>query len=132
MALSQFYFPAALAARRLPSPVPYPTRQTRSNSTHSRRASESGNMRRLPGHIFALALAGRVVAALALIGAAAPTSNAAAAAPRWPVGAGGPEALAGVDGELRLRWIDAHLSTTAHHARVWTWSWGTGIVVATI
>lgn len=76
-----------------------------------------------------------VAVALALIGAAAPASTAAAAAgavARCPVGAGGKEALAGVDGERRLRWIDAHLSTTAHRARVWTWSWGTGLVVATI
>jgi hypothetical protein len=91
-------------------------------------------MRPLPAHILALmpAHAGRVAAALALIGAAAATSNAAAAAVRCPVGAGGPQALASIDGELRLHWIDAHLSTTAHRARVWTWSWGTGIVVATI
>jgi len=54
------------------------------------------------------------------------------AATRCPAGAGGADALAGLDGEVRLRWIDTHLATTAHRARLWTWSWGTGIVAATI
>jgi hypothetical protein len=54
------------------------------------------------------------------------------AATRCPVGAGGSDSLADVDGELRLRWIDTHLSTTAHRARIWTWGWGVGISVATV
>jgi hypothetical protein len=51
---------------------------------------------------------------------------------RCPVGAGGGEALAKIDGEVRLTWIDGHLSATAHRARVWTWGWGIGIVAATL
>lgn len=85
-------------------------------------------MRRLPAHL----LVGRLVVAVAVALSAAAGFTSIAAAARCPVGAGGNEALAGVDGEWRLRWIDTHLSTTAHRARVWTWSWGTGIVVATI
>ncbi len=37
-----------------------------------------------------------------------------------------------VDAEMRLRWIDAHLARTAQRARLWTWGWGAGLVVATI
>jgi len=55
-----------------------------------------------------------------------------AAATQCPNGAGGGEALAGLDGELRLRWIDARLTTTAEHARLWTWGWGIGIVGGTL
>jgi hypothetical protein len=33
---------------------------------------------------------------------------------------------------VRLSWIDSHLSSTAHRARVWTWGWGIGISVATV
>lgn len=86
-------------------------------------------MRRLPAHVVAVRVV--LAVALGLISAAGFTSSAAAAA-RCPAGAGGHEALAGIDGELRLHWIEGHLSTTAHHARVWTWSWGTGLAVATI
>jgi len=39
--------------------------------------------------------------------------------------------LAAVDARQRLAWIDAHLSTAAHRARLWTWSWSAGLVVAT-
>jgi hypothetical protein len=45
---------------------------------------------------------------------------------------GGSSALLAVDGELRLRWIDDRLARTAHRARVWTWGWGAGLVVATV
>ena len=45
---------------------------------------------------------------------------------------GGGPALLDVDAELRLHWIDEHLARTAHRARVWTWAWGTGLVVATV
>jgi hypothetical protein len=55
----------------------------------------------------------------------------ARAATRCPAGVGGGEALAAIDGEARLTWIDAHLGATAHRARVWTWGWATGIIVAT-
>ena len=41
-------------------------------------------------------------------------------------------ALLTLDAELRLRWIDERLARTAHRARVWTWAWGTGLVVATV
>jgi hypothetical protein len=54
------------------------------------------------------------------------------AATRCPAGAGGDERLEQQDGQLRLHWIDTHLTRTARTARLWTWSWGTGIVVATI
>jgi hypothetical protein len=37
-----------------------------------------------------------------------------------------------IDGEVRLQWIDQRLSLTAHHARIWTWGWGVGIVGATL
>lgn len=45
---------------------------------------------------------------------------------------GGSPALLTVDPELRLRWIDERLAHTAHQARLWTWAWGTGLVVATV
>lgn len=53
-------------------------------------------------------------------------------ATRCPAGAGGGETLEAIDGEARLSWIDVHLSTTARRARIWTWGWGTGIIVATV
>jgi hypothetical protein len=56
----------------------------------------------------------------------------ARAATRCPAGAGGREALANIDGESRLDWIDAHLSSTARRARIWTWGWGVGISAATV
>jgi hypothetical protein len=51
---------------------------------------------------------------------------------RCPSAAGGSEELARLDGELRLQWIDAHLSATARRARIWTWGWGIGISAATV
>jgi hypothetical protein len=39
--------------------------------------------------------------------------------------------LATIDAQQRLAWIDAHLSTTAHRARLWTWGWSAGLMVAT-
>jgi hypothetical protein len=47
-----------------------------------------------------------------------------------PVAGGSPQLLA-IDGRARLDWIDAHLSSTARRARIWTWGWATGIVVST-
>jgi len=55
----------------------------------------------------------------------------ARAATRCPAGAAGRDTLSSVDGEVRLSWIDAHLSATAHRARMWTWGWGIGITAAT-
>lgn len=51
---------------------------------------------------------------------------------RCPAVAGTGEAVAALDGGLRLKWIDAHLSATAHRAQLWTWGWGIGISVATV
>lgn len=51
---------------------------------------------------------------------------------RCPSAAGGGPALLAVDAQLRLRWIDERLARTAHRAQIWTWGWGTGIVVATV
>jgi hypothetical protein len=51
---------------------------------------------------------------------------------RCPSVAGGGPVLLAVDAELRLRWIDDRLARTAHRAQLWTWGWGTGIVVATV
>jgi hypothetical protein len=47
-----------------------------------------------------------------------------------PPGAGGGPSLAAIDGELRLRFIDTHLSRTATAARLWTYGWGAGLMVA--
>ena len=69
--------------------------------------------------------------ALVILGLACPAENVVAAT-RCPPGGGGGERLGQLDGELRLHWIDRHLTETARRARLWTWSWGTGIVVATI
>jgi hypothetical protein len=55
-----------------------------------------------------------------------------AAGTRCPVEASARDALSGIEGETRLRWIDGHLATTAQRTRLWTWSWGSGIVVATV
>src|SRR6185312_2768436 len=74
---------------------------------------------------------------LALAGVAALV--AVTASPAWaelpprrcPALAGGSAVLVDIDPELRLRWIDDRLARTAHAARVWTWGWGTGLVVAT-
>jgi hypothetical protein len=60
------------------------------------------------------------------------SSARAQSAGRCPSIAGGSPALLAVDPELRLRWIDERLARTAHRARVWTWAWGTGLVVATV
>ncbi len=54
------------------------------------------------------------------------------AATRCPPGAGGAETVGAIDGDVRLHWIDRHLSLTAHRARVWTWGWGVGIMSATL
>lgn len=51
---------------------------------------------------------------------------------RCPAIAGGSAVLVDIDPELRLAWIDDRLGRTAHAARVWTWAWGTGLVVATV
>jgi hypothetical protein len=51
---------------------------------------------------------------------------------RCPSTVGASPALLAVDAELRLRWIDEHLAHTAQRARLWTWGWGAGLVVATI
>ncbi len=40
--------------------------------------------------------------------------------------------LAEVDPAVRLRWIDARLARTAHRARLWTWGWGTALLVGTV
>ena len=72
---------------------------------------------------------GCLIVLAALLAARAPEAQ---AADRCPPGAAGTAALGEIDPELRLHWIDDHLSRTAHRARVWTWSWGTGIVVATV
>jgi hypothetical protein len=56
----------------------------------------------------------------------------ALAADRCPPGAGSGASLIEIDPELRLHWIDDRLGRTAHRARLWTWGWGTGIVVATV
>jgi len=40
-------------------------------------------------------------------------------------------ALLDIDGARRLAWIDTHLTETARRARIWTWGWGAGLVVAT-
>jgi hypothetical protein len=74
----------------------------------------------------------RLAVFLAVLATSGSATTCAHAATRCPVGAGGGEALAKVDGEARLTWIDAHLSATAHRARVWTWGWGIGIVAATL
>ena len=71
-----------------------------------------------------------LIALVAGLGLARPAT--AIATVRCPAGAGGGQSLGDLDGELRLRWIDAHLTETARRARLWTWSWGTGIVVATL
>ena len=55
----------------------------------------------------------------------------ALAGTRCPGGAGGGDAVAALDGEVRLQWIDLRLSRTAQRARLWTWSWGIGIIGAT-
>ncbi|HEX3694841.1 MAG TPA: hypothetical protein VH374_05565 [Polyangia bacterium] len=39
--------------------------------------------------------------------------------------------LATIDAQQRLAWIDAHLVTTAHRARLWTWGWSAGLGLAT-
>jgi len=75
-------------------------------------------------------LVGMSVLALATATGAVPRT--AAAATPCPAGADGGEALAALDGELRLRWIDSRLTTTAQHARLWTWGWGIGIVGGTL
>jgi hypothetical protein len=77
-------------------------------------------------HLARVAAASVVLATCALVGLPAQ------AATRCPAGAGGGEALADISGEERLSWIDSHLSTTAHRARIWTWGWGIGIGVATL
>jgi hypothetical protein len=56
----------------------------------------------------------------------------ARAATSCPDAAGGSPKLATIDPELRLHFIDEHLSRTAHRAKVWTWGWGIGIGVATV
>src|SRR5204862_8121516 len=96
--------------------VRYPAGRTGSKLLDSRCASDSGNMRRLPAPV--VAVRGALAVAFGLIGAAGFTST--AAAPPCSAGAGRHEALAGIDGELRLRWIEARRSRTAHHARLWT------------
>jgi hypothetical protein len=67
---------------------------------------------------------------LVLTALAAPRARAASG--RCPPIAGGAPVLEQVDPALRLHWIDAHLARTAHRARLWTWGWGTGLVVATV
>jgi len=73
------------------------------------------------------------VAALALAGTTAVGAPAAAAGTPCPAAlVAGSSALGAIDGEVRLAWIDRHLSLTAHRAHVWTWGWGIGIGVATL
>lgn len=60
------------------------------------------------------------------------TSPKARAADRCPSGAGGSPALLEMDPEVRLRFIDQHLTRTAHRAQLWTTGWGVGIGVATV
>jgi hypothetical protein len=63
--------------------------------------------------------------ALAALAAAASPGQAATRCP-------GPPGTAQIDGAARLGWIDAHLSATAHKARLYTWGWGLGIGIATV
>jgi hypothetical protein len=70
---------------------------------------------------------GAAVTALAL---AAPAAHAAPCQSAPAVGASS-ERLGTLDPELRLRWIDAELGRSAHHANVWTWSWGIALGVGT-
>jgi hypothetical protein len=58
-------------------------------------------------------------------------TSVSARAETCPVPAGATGRLQLIDAGTRLAWIDAHLAVTAHHARVWTWGWGIGIVGAT-
>jgi hypothetical protein len=53
-------------------------------------------------------------------------------AARCPAPAGAAAGLADLDAGARLAWIDAHLTHTAHTAKVWTWGWGAGIATATV
>ena len=71
-----------------------------------------------------------VVALAAALAVAAP----AAAAPCTPIAAvgAGDARVGALDPELRLRWIDAELGRSAHHASVWTWSWGLLLGAGTI
>ena len=64
------------------------------------------------------------VVLLAPVPAKAATDCASAIAPAG--------AVAAIPGELRLTWIDAHLSRTARRAHLWTWGWGVGIAGATV
>jgi hypothetical protein len=72
----------------------------------------------------------RLACALALF-AAVTSVSARAAATVCPAGAGGSAALLAIDGQVRLDWIDARLTRGARRARLWTWGWGTALVVAT-
>jgi hypothetical protein len=74
----------------------------------------------------------RLFAVLVVLGSSGLIGSSVQAATRCPAGGGGGEALAQIAGEARLSWIDSHLSTTAHRARIWTWGWGIGIGVATL
>jgi len=69
---------------------------------------------------------------LVLSALVAPRARAAPGPGRCPPIAGGAPVLEAVDPAFRLHWIDARLARTAHRARLWTWGWGTGLVVATV
>ncbi|HVU49861.1 MAG TPA: hypothetical protein VHL80_04195 [Polyangia bacterium] len=51
-----------------------------------------------------------------------------------PIAALGPAAapVAALDPERRLRFIDAELARSAHHAKVWTWGWGVALGVGAV
>jgi len=74
----------------------------------------------------------RVCGSLVVLVLIGMSSGRGSAETRCPGPVGGNETVAAMDGSLRLHWIDQRLSTTAHHARVWTWGWGIGIVGATL
>jgi hypothetical protein len=73
------------------------------------------------------------VAALAVVFLVADPVAAAQRCPApAPVLSATSAALEEIDPAQRLAWINAHLSTTARRARLWTWGWGAGLVAATV
>jgi hypothetical protein len=61
----------------------------------------------------------------------APTARAASCAPGAALGAADGR-LGALDPELRLRFIDAELSRSAHRANLWVWGWSLALGVGTI